>query len=318
MSKSKFIALAGIWVVLASSALAEAPSGERFRILERLRQDDLQVSSLAYRLVVANSDRCARQMPATGLILHSIDQYHGPWRLPAVQLFGTIGATSVEGIVPQSPAELAGVEAGDELIAVNGQQFGLANSIAAASTSRRDQAEETLMLQPERDPIRLTVVRAGVAREIILRPLPACRSRFEVVAGSARFARTDGQIIQLGQELIRTLSEEDIAFVISHELAHSILDHRTQLAALEKRGRSRATVQMRNELAREFEDQADRLSVRLLAQAGFDPRAAPRFMRKHGKDYNKASTGRGIHRPARERAELMDAEIARFKSEQDG
>ena len=318
MSKSKSIAFAGLWIALASSAVAEAQYGERFTLLERLRKDDLRVGSLAYRLVVANSARCARQMPATGLILHSIDQYRGTWRIPAMQLFGTIGATSVEGIVSQSPAELAGVKPGDELIAINGKQLGSASRADGASTTRRDQAEEALLSQPERDPIRLTFVRAGVATEIELRPVPACRSRFEVVAGSARFARTDGQIIQLGQELIRTLSDEDIAFVISHELAHSILDHRTQLAALEGRGRSRASAHKRNELAREFEDQADRLSVRLLAQAGFDPRAAPRFMRRHGKHPNKASTDSGIHRPARERAELMDAEIVRLKPDQGG
>lgn len=314
MAEFRTLALAAICIALASSAAGQAQPEGRSAILERLRQDDLRVGSLAYRVVVANADRCAKQMPATGLVLHSIDQYHGAWRLAARQLFGEINGVSVEGLVPQSPAELAGVRPGDELIAINGRQLGMAETASASSTARRDQAEAMLMAQPPGDPLRILLVRAGQAREIVLRTLPACRSRFEVVAGSARFARSDGQVIQLGQELVRTLSEEDMAFVISHELAHTILDHRTQLAALERQGSDKSAARKRNVLAREFEDQADRLAVHLLAQAGFDPGAAPRFMRKRGARSNRVSTEHEIHRPARERAELMEAEIARLTS----
>ena len=303
-------AIAGFCTIVAVGAQGGTRSGEREAVLERLNRDDLRVGSLGYRLATSNSQRCARQMPGTGLILHSLDQYRGDWRETAVRLFGTIGGVAIEGVVAQSPAALAGFEPGDELIAINGKPLDPASEPANASTLRRDQTEETLASLPPQGPVRITVLRSGQARDLILRPVQACRVRFEVIAGSARVARTDGRIIQLGQELTAPLSDEGIAFVLAHELAHSILDHRTQLALFEQQGRSKVAAKKRLDMAREFEDQADRLSIHLLVQAGFDPWAGPRFMRRLGTGFDKASTGGKIHRPAQARAELMEAEIA--------
>lgn len=318
MAGFRFIAFAGFCAVLASGAGGEPRFGGREAVLERLRRVDLRVSSLGFRLAVANTERCARQMPGTGIVLHSADQYRGAFRAAAVRVFGAIGDVSIEGVVAQSPSALAGIAPADELIAINGKQLDSASIAENGSTVRRDRAEDALIALPTRDPIQLSVVRAGKTMDFVLRPVPACRARFEVVAGSARFARSDGRLIQLGQELARTLSDEDVAVVLSHELAHSILDHRAQLAELERQAIGKKADKRRSILAREFEDQADRLAVHLMAQAGFDPWAAPRFMRRYGTTFDKASTRAGIHRPAQVRADLMEAEIARLKSDQGG
>lgn len=318
MPRSWSAAFIGICLSVSSGAQGEAQSGERVAVLAQLSRIDLRVGSLGFRLATANSQRCARQMPAIGLILHSIDQYRGAWREPALQVFGAIGGVSIEGVVAQSPSALAGIEPGDELIAINGKRLDSANLANSGSTVRRDRAEEALLDLPLQDPIRISVVRAGQAREFVLRQVPACRSRFEVVAGSARFARSDGRLIQLGQELIGQLSDEDIAFVLSHELAHSILDHRAQLVEVERQSPRNKADKRRSVLAREFEDQADRLAVQLMAQAGFDPWAAPRFMRRYRTSFDKASSPASIHRPAEERADLMEAEIARLKANAGG
>jgi hypothetical protein len=312
------LAVAVIGAFTATSGYSQAESGQSEAVLERLKQDDLRVSALGFRLATANSARCARQMPGTGLILHSIDQYRGAWRAPAIRVFGAIGHVSIEGVVARSPAAQAGLAPGDELVAINGQQLEMATAVNKGATSRRDRAEDTLIALPVRDPIRLSVVRAGKTMDFVLRPVPACLARFELVVGSARFARSDGRLIQLGQELVRTLADEEIAFVLSHELAHSILDHRAQLAKLERQTPRKAAGKQRAILARDFEDQADRLAVRLLAQAGFDPSAAPRFMRRFGTSFDKVSVRGGIHRPARQRADLMEAEIAKLQLERGG
>lgn len=309
-------ALAGICIFTASSGHSETQSGKREAVLERLRQDDFRVTALGFRLVTASSARCVRQMPGTGLILHSIDQYQGAWRAPAFRVFGTIGGVSIEGVIAQSPAAQAALEPGDELVAINGRQLEIAAVAGNGATARRDRAEDLLTALPAQEPIRLSVVRAGKAMDLVLHPVPACLARFEIVAGSARFARSDGRLIQLGQELVRMLSDEDIAFALSHELAHSILDHRAKLAEMERQAPRKSADKRRAKMAREFEDQADRLAVHLMARAGFDPWVAPRFMRRYGTSFDKVSTRGGIHRPAGERADLMEAEIAKLKSDQ--
>lgn len=310
----RFTALAGLVALLASSVAGQAQSNDRAVILKQLSAADLRISSLGFRLAVANSSRCAKQMPGTGLILHSIDQYRGPWRVAAVRLFGAIGGTSIAEVVAQSPSALAGILPGDELIAINAAPLDGGIKAKSGTTNRRDRAEDRLVNLPAQDHIRLTVVRAGVIKELVLSPVPACRVRFEVVAGSARFARTDGRLIQIGQELARTLSDEEIAVVLAHELAHAILNHRSQLALLEQQGRNKAAAKQRAILARDFEDQADRMSVWLLAGAGFDPAAGPRFMRNQGRGFDSFPSATSAHRSAQERAQMMDDEITRMNS----
>lgn len=307
-------ALGGAGLFMAFSGPVEAQPDKRVAELERLRQDDSRLAVLGFRLVTANSARCARLMPGTGLILHSIDQYQGGWRAPAIRVFGALGGVSIAGVVTQSPAAQAGVEPGDELVAINGIRLEAAAAENPIATARRDRAEDLLVALPPQGPIRLSVVRSGQTRDLVLNPVAACQARFELVAGTARFARSDGRLIQLGQALAKTLSDAEMAFVLSHELAHSILDHRVRLAGLELRAPGSKADRQYLALARTFEDQADRLSVHLMAAAGFDPRAAPRFMRRYGTGFDTVSTRGGIHRPARERASLMEAEIASLEA----
>lgn len=312
-SKGNFMNLGRIILLMAlllTPADAFAATGKA-ETLAALARQDLRLASTGYRLSVANSQRCSALMPATGLLLHSIAQYQGDWREAALDQFGAIGPISIEGVVTQSPASAAGLQRGDEILAVNGTVLDTIPSDPRVPTALRDRTEDWLVSLPPANRISLRVRANGAVRDVDLNPAPACLARFEVVAGTARLARSDGHLIQVGQALAAEASDADLAVIVAHELAHSILGHRAKLAEIE-RDKDRSARRRYETLARQFESDADRLSVHLLASAGYDPKSAPAFMRRFGKQFDVQVRRGSLHAKAEARARDMDDEIARM------
>ena len=101
-----------------------------------------------------------------------------------------------------------------------------------------------------------------------------------------------------------TFPEEELAAVIAHELSHNLLAHR---AWLDAHGRKRKHV-------RASEREADRLMPWLLANAGYEPEAALRFMERWGPNHSAGIFRARTHEGWDERAEHIAAEIKRVKS----
>jgi PDZ domain len=271
--------------------------------MERLATADLRVATIGHRLLTASVARCSLRMPATGLLLHSLAQYRGEYRKQALASWSFPAPVSIESIVPDSPAARAGIRSGDGLLAIGDRPLPMDLPPGAPTTELRDRAEEELQAASPTAPISLTIRREDRDLVIILTPVAACRSRIEVAPGMKGAARSDGRTIQLGQAFVERVDDDGLAVAIAHELAHTILEHRNQLASLEAAGRSTRP------LARQFEDEADLLSLDLLSGAGWDPAIAPRFMRQQGKRYDPALPGLGKHRSAEDRARRMEQHI---------
>lgn len=296
-------------LALSVSLLGNSPAaaGAMRSDLIVLQAADLRVARIGHRLLTSNARRCAKTMPGTGMVLHSLGQYNQAARPEAVALHGFLTPVSVAGIVPEGPASLAGLIPGDAIASINGVPLVPSTQLATANTVDRDQAEQRIWSLPTDAPIRFGVVRREGPVELVVTPVPACRVRLELVSGRQVKAQSDGKTIQLGQAFAANLTDEELAFAMAHELAHVILGHRTKLAAFETPLADKQTKLERARLARLFEDEADLLSLHLLASAGWDPAIAPRFMRGKGKKFGGGSR---THRKTSDRARLMEQEIS--------
>lgn len=299
---------AGLLALILAATSSSASASEN--PLVQLRDSDQRVGSIGLSLFKRNAARCPALAPATGLILHSPAQYRGTTREHALTLWAFPTAVSVEAVIPGSPAENAGLRPGDGLIAFAGFTIPPEAAPGAPATALRDSTELHLQALPPGEAIPVTVMRGSRLISLVLTPQPACRSRLEVVAGSTLKGRSDGSIIQLGQEFVAQLSDGELAFVIAHELAHTILQHRAQLSALQKQPARMAKARHRK-LASQFEDEADILALDLLSDAGWDPWTAPNFMRTKGKAFDPVFKLGGIHRRAFDRAKLMERALRR-------
>ena len=147
--------------------------------------------------------------------------------------------------------------------------------------------------------------------EIAVTGEPACVTRFEMTSAGSK-AAADGRRVVIGRKLVEALpadsvrGDELLAAALAHELAHNLLGHRARLDAS---GRSWSKV-------RATERESDRLSVWLLANAGYDPQAAVRFFERWGPKFDLGLFATPDHDGWKARVRTVSTEIVAMRAAQ--
>lgn len=258
----------------------------------------MRVATLAHRLAVRGRAHCPdRREPLSGLRIHLLGQYARDYREAAQARFGLGDYPAVLALAQGSGAEAAGLRPGDWIIAVNGRDMRL--DPATPARVALEQAELAIATALAAGPAQFRVRREGADEAILLAAEEGCASRVELVPGRRLNASADGRIVQISTAVLAEAEDDDeLAFIIAHEMAHNILRH---AARLERTGRSRGAI-------RETEIEADRLAIRLLAAAGFDPRAAARFWQRFGRKTGAGIFSDGTHLRTGPRVRLLTDE----------
>lgn len=214
--------------------------------------------------------------------------------------------------MPGSTAAAAGVRQGDSLVSINGAAVSAAlpGATAPPSTAERDRVEAQLERLPQAAPLTLGVKRGVQEQTLVVTPVPACRSAFEVLLGAGNDSAADGAIIQIDAGLLDSLSDDELAVVLAHELSHNILRHRARLEAAGAHWGILAEIGKNGRLMGQAEIEADRLSVYLLANAHYDPFSAGRFWRGAGRKLDFGILRSRIYLSWKDRASLLDREAA--------
>lgn len=273
-----------------------------------IRAVDAEMARLGQRLAVANASLCDRQQPGLGLMLHTPAQYARDVRAAAIRHFRFDGPIGIEAVVAGSPAAAAGIRADDTLMAVGPVRFLPADPQAKANTAALADATRRIMALPVDRPLTLHLRRGGHDQERVVVPVPACRTRFEVVLGPDFLAQADGEVVQIGSRFFADYSDW-VAAPIAHELAHNILRHRERLEARGVDYGLLAGVGRNLGYFRQTELEADILSVSLLANAGFDPAIAVIFWRAFGPAHDGGIRSRS-HPAWKDRVKVIERAIA--------
>jgi membrane-associated protease RseP (regulator of RpoE activity) len=249
--------LAGLALLLAAPARADVGPA-----LATLMAEDARLQSLGWGLARANAPFCADAPPGVGLLLLDAANFRDPSAIRAA--LGLSGDIAVGAVAAGSPAARAGLRAGEEVLAINGEPMDRLAHTAPGDPLRlaglHQRIEQALAAHGA---IALTLS----DRTVTLTGEPACASRFEL-ALSGRRAVAEGSRVVIGRDALNANPvDAEAAVIVAHELAHNVLRHRLRLEA---GGRLTAEV-------RRFEREADRLAVWLLANAGHDPQAAIRL-----------------------------------------
>lgn len=290
--RRRLAALAGALTLASSPPAAAAPTGD----LAFLQQRDAQLFTTGWRLARANAPYCRETVPAIGMLLHDVSAYEDPAATRAA--LGLSGDIGVQAVAPDSPAEAAGLRANATFAAINGA--------AMADIPPSAPRWERLALLQDRIDAELAAPAQigwtgpdGTPHSEQIAPVPVCRTRFEVLSSGNR-ALAEGSRVIFGRDFPGfAYAEDEFAAAVAHELAHNLLGHRAQLDA-EGRGRSRIRL---------TEREADRLMPWLLHNAGYDPRAAVRFMERWGPRHGGGLFRKRTHDGWDERVEFISAEI---------
>ena len=256
--KSALLALLAIGGSLPSSAKT-GPASQQFNML---REPELRVAIVAYRLSLANVSLCDRVLTAQlGFVVQSRDG-------------------GVLSVVPGSEAAFAGIVTGDQIESVNGRDVKHVSVNVPQIPGRADSVEPMLIEAMRGGTITLRVSAAGQSRELQFRPALGCPANVELVRGLEVNAWADGSRVIMSEGLLaKCATDDDLALVIGHEMAHNLLHHRRRLAA---EGVTAPTLLPMTEAltqkVRETEEEADRVGVNLATRAGYDLASAERFM----------------------------------------
>lgn len=201
-----------------------------------------RLNFVAFPVLRAASEFCDATKPFFGLSAAPSDSPLVPKGKPPRHAADT--SVRVLYAVPGSPADLAGIRPDDVILSVNG----------VALTSRGSQFLFDVM--EDFHDMRL-VVQRGTERHLRwISPVEICDIELDLALSTATVAWARHSQVTLSEGMLRFIENEDeLAFVISHEVSHVILSH-----SASSFGRGSATL----------EREADRTGLYLMARAGYD------------------------------------------------
>jgi hypothetical protein len=296
----------------ALSLLAAGELSDPGGLLAQQRYDQV-VNSVGYRLAAAGGDLCVDKIPLPGFLLHDLSQYPADVRANAKAAYGFSGDPLILAVARSSPAAAAGVREGDALLAIDDVPIPGVSSGVNASYARVAALLERIDDAATDQRLRLRLRRGTQLFTAEFSLALGCSSRFQTNVSATVDSQADGTYVEINTGLIEFAgSEDELAAIVAHELAHNILRHRVRLNAkaiqrglLGQFGRSAR-------LVRQTEEEADRLSVYLLDRAGYPPEAIIAFWEHYRRSHVLGFLRAPTHMSETGRIATVTAEIARL------
>jgi hypothetical protein len=287
----RFVLLVFFSLSLAGAAFAQADPS-----LLALQAMDLRVAAIGHRIARANVAICPRTMPLSGILVHSIDQYSVAARPAAAATFGLGTEPMLLAVVPGSAAARAGLQAGDEIVSIAGRSFPATGKGRKGNYTRVARVEEALLEGLAKGPVEIDYVRGTERRKAMIERELGCLSRVQLIPSSRLNAGADGTYAQLTSGIVDfTRSDDELALVLAHEMAHNIWGHRVRLDGQKVSRGLLKTFDGSAGKIKATEIEADYLALYLLAGAGFDLDAAPAFWDRYGRKMGFGIFSDGTH-----------------------
>lgn len=249
----------GLQDEMALSPPAETPGPAVTEGIDTYMQQRMRVESVGFRLRHAAADACAGQGATRndiGLVVWSLANFPNPDDRARLQrLFNLTHAVTVALAVDNGPARKAGIRPGQIITHVDGVGLPVGQGATARFISLSNEAAGRGSV----------TLRLSDGQERNIRPTLVCASPVLLVRSEDLNAATDGNSVAITTGLYGLLrSDDEVAVILGHELAHILLGHT-------KSGAAEAP-------AREIE--ADHIGLKLAARAGFDINAAPALWKR--------------------------------------
>lgn len=294
-------------VAIAANAAVDQSQVAAYRALI---DQDLRLANTGYRLASANAAYCERKERNPGWVIHDVAQY--PEGAIAKAAFGFDKPIQIAAVVKDGPADHANIKAGDGFVGLDDATiYWPAMPVGKTGYERMGSFKQLIAERWAAKPsLSMQFSRDGGDIKAALAPPLVCSSDFQIDTDDGLDAGADGQIVRVTYGMMRYTSDDaELAAVVAHELSHNILRHRDKLNAQGiDRGLGRFFGKSKKAiLATEIE--ADRLSVWLIANAGYDPKAALRFWERYGRQHGQGIFSEGTHLRWKNRVKIMQAEI---------
>jgi len=202
----------------------EAKKQTELYVQARLR-DEARLAAITARLITANADLCGERTAGhLGMTWWNVDDVAKEYRESASALHRLSNILQVRDVIPGSPAHQAGIAAGDHIVKVAGRD---APTGEGAVDKLQERLHERLKDKKTRlQPVEFVLRRNGLAAQAIVTPHLACDFPIRIQTTDTVNAYADGKQMIVTQGMMRfTESDDELAFIVGHELAHNAMGH---------------------------------------------------------------------------------------------
>jgi hypothetical protein len=255
-----------------------------------LRAQMARLNEVGYRLEHASPGLCEKTGAATGIAVDHIGAYAPGDRELVARSLSMTSLPQVAAVAPGSPAAVSGVEPGDDLIAIDGQDTAAFVNADWDKGLVADAIEDALWDALPGHSIHLRLERGSIPIEVSIRPERLCRTRFILKSNGGLEAHTDAINIAVGWKLMQfTQNDSELAIALGHELAHVVYGDLKASNLAERRM---------------MESRADLMGAAIMRCAGYDIGGGVEFWKRYNAKNWLRWTGDPTHRnvPARIRA----------------
>ena len=284
---------------------------------ESLLEETRRLQNVGFRLMTANHDQCKKTGATLGISILSLDEVPKEIRATAAERLKLGEAPTVVHVVPGSPAEKAGVKAGDVVIRLAGKKT------VAGRYARREFARTLGKVAPG-SVERMQVLRGSAKQNLSIRLAPGCGYPVFLAGANETNAYTDGRRIVLQRGMLAiTSTDEELALIVGHELAHITSGHLQKKSVNQVAGTfgglaldlaaaaagvntggafTRAGGDIgRRAYSQSFEKEADYVGLYFVARAGYDIAGVEKLWRKMGNVNPESIYFAGTHPTSAER-----------------
>jgi hypothetical protein len=288
--------------------------------IERYMESRARVERVGFRLRKAAADACAKSgetKPDLGLIVWSLANFSNPDDRTRLQSsFGLTNAVTVALAVDGAPAARAGVSSGAIVTHVNDEPLGEGKG----ATERFIQLSNAAA---RKGAVRL---RLDGGRTVTAIPQAVCVFPTLLVRSPEINAAADGSVLAITTGLFDlTHTDDELALILGHELAHNVLGHLKGVAPKETSSildaflRATIGLAVAKSVTPPYsvanEKQADYVGLYFMARAGYDVAAAEAFWRRLN-ETTRATAVNVTHPTGEERLKALQTAIAEIKAKQ--
>jgi hypothetical protein len=244
-------------------------------------KEAIRLESIGFRIASANSDKCDNPEMLSGMLVHDPSNYAGARRAEIVRQSNLTFGFGIIAILPDSPAEQAGLRLGDEIVGINGaslQDPAYDRMAVTASYDRIEDFTTKIGLAMKVGPAQLDLLRNGEKMSLTITGIPGCGGRMSYQPSNQLNAWADGHYVAVTRRMMGFASDDaELSFVIAHEMAHNIKKHPQ---ALQGHSSLLAAFGLGAGKFHKSEAEADDFAITLMAAADIDVGGASRLMRR--------------------------------------
>lgn len=205
---------------VSAGTVANEAHLQRMYALERAVQYRERVDRVSYPILTSAVKDCGDNLKSYhGVLIANRYAWKEEYQSAASEKFGLSDRPQVFFVTPDSPADDAGLMKGDVMVSINGSPSPTGNNSIQRITKQFDQNTKsgTIVLEVLRNGEKLT-------KTMILEPI--CNYPVNISDSDEVNAYADGLQIVITKGMLRFAeTDQELALVISHELAHNTMGH---------------------------------------------------------------------------------------------